>query len=137
VLADAFTAAGGRIVGVTGDSDEGDVTYGEIPVGKGQVRILGSLLPFPTDEYDHPFGLNDYSITFTAYEMTKNLLSWDRNAGNSGPPGGGGTTDGAGPSTARGNLAKTGGVAVVPLMAVLLLGAAVVLRNRRVRPARR
>ncbi|MFP5219386.1 MAG: M14 family zinc carboxypeptidase [Actinomycetes bacterium] len=130
----AFTDAGGRVVGVVGDSDEGNVTYGEIPVGDGQVRVLGSLLPFPTDEYDHPFGLNDYSITFTAYEMAKNLLSWDRDTGSSGSPGTG--TDGT-PSQAGGTLPKTGADPAVPLAALLLVMTALAVRTRRVRRARR
>ncbi|MCW2679949.1 MAG: hypothetical protein JWM62_1350, partial [Frankiales bacterium] len=76
VLPAAWEEAGGRVVGTTGDSDSGNITYGELTVGKGRVRILGSLLPFPTDEFDHPYGLNDYSVTFTAYDMAKNMWSW-------------------------------------------------------------
>ena len=139
----AFDAAGGRVVGVVGDSSDGHVTYGEIPVGEGQVRVLGSLLPFPTDEYDHPFGLNDYSITFTAYEMTRNLLSWDRDTGTSTPPAApapdtpatGGTS--APPRPRTGSLPATGADALLPVAALVTLAAAAALRSRRVRPARR
>src|SRR5688500_6858612 len=52
----AWKAAGGRAVGLIGDGDSGLVTYGEATLGAGRVRVLGSLLPVPSQEYDHPFG---------------------------------------------------------------------------------
>jgi hypothetical protein len=70
----AYEAAGGRVVGTVGDG----VTFGEIGVGNGVVRILGSLLPMPTEEYDHPYGLASYGVTYSGYEVTRNLLDWTR-----------------------------------------------------------
>ncbi|MGH3443126.1 MAG: M14 family zinc carboxypeptidase, partial [Nitriliruptorales bacterium] len=67
----AFEEAGGRVVGVVGDDA---VTLGEIPVGDGVVRVLGSLLPTPTEEFDHPFGLASYGVTYTGYEVLRNML---------------------------------------------------------------
>ena len=144
VTAAAWEAAGGRHVGVIGDADTGEVTYGELPVGDGQIRILGSFLPFPTDEFDHPFGLNDYSITFTAYEMAKNMWSWQRPGAVPGP----GTGAGAGPGTAApggpgagtanrgagGGLAATG--SELPWAAVIAVGTALAVVARRRRLAR-
>ncbi|MDX1510724.1 MAG: M14 family zinc carboxypeptidase [Nitriliruptorales bacterium] len=69
----AWDDAGGRIAGTIG---AGDVTLGELPVGDGVVRILGTLLPFPTDEFDHPFGVADYALTWTGYELAQNLFDW-------------------------------------------------------------
>ncbi len=67
----AWEAAGGRTVGTLAS---GATVLGELPVGEGQVRIIGSLLPFPTDLYDHPFGLSSYALTFTGYEVLRNAL---------------------------------------------------------------
>jgi hypothetical protein len=143
VSATAWEQAGGRNVGSIGDGGDGEVTYGELPVGEGQIRILGSFLPFPTDEFDHPFGLNDYSITFTAYEMAKNMWSWQRpgsagpgTGGPGGPGGGTGTGAGTGGRGGSGGLAATG--AELPWAAVAALGIALaVVARRRARPVRR
>ena len=68
---DAWATAGGRVVGRVG----GDVTFGEVVIGEGRVRILGSLIPMPSTEYFHPHGLDDYAITYAGYEVVKNMLS--------------------------------------------------------------
>ena len=51
--------------------------YGEIPVGKGRVRFLGALLPDPTEEYYHPYGLQNYAVTYTGYTLLQNMLKHD------------------------------------------------------------
>lgn len=117
----AWEEAGGRTVGTVGDSDSGNVTFGELEVGKGRIRILGSFLPFPTDEFDHPFGLNDYAITFTAYELAKNTWSWARPGGTTAPPP-------AAPATGR--LPATGADAPWPAL-VALLGVGLLLVRRK------
>jgi len=66
-----WEAAGGRTAGITtGDQ----VTLGELKVGKGQVRVIGALLPMPTEQYFHPFGLANYAVTYTGYQVLKNAL---------------------------------------------------------------
>ena len=77
---EAFEEADGRIVGMVSDK----VTLGEIKDGKGRIRILGSLLPMPTEEYDHPYGLMSYGVTYSGYEVFRNLLDWDRDTGSGG-----------------------------------------------------
>ena len=74
----AWKAAGGRVVGTdgTGAASIDRVTLGELELGKGRIRILGSLLPFPTTEFFHPFGLSSYGVTDTGYTLTKNLWTW-------------------------------------------------------------
>ena len=74
----AWKEAGGRVVGTdgTGDASIGRVTFGELAVGKGRIRILGSLLPYPTTEFFHPFGLLSYGITDPGFTLTKNLWTW-------------------------------------------------------------
>ena len=77
----AWTAAGGRAVGGSADSGARDAqavpqrtTLGEIGVGSGKIRVLGALLPQPTTEYDHPLGLEPYSLTYTGYILFCNLV---------------------------------------------------------------
>jgi hypothetical protein len=73
--------AGGRVVAGSADSGARDaqavydrVTIGEAPVGKGDIRIAGALLPQPTEEFDHQFGLEPYASTYTGYVIAANLL---------------------------------------------------------------
>jgi hypothetical protein len=73
--------AGGRTTATSADSGARDaqpvysrVTIGEMPVGNGDIRIAGALLPQPTEEFDHQFGLEPYSSTYTGYIMARNLL---------------------------------------------------------------
>ncbi len=71
----AIESAGGRVVGL--DSGEADrAALAEIPVGAGQVRVLGSLLPFPTTAFYHPLGLGSYAVTDNGYTVLRNLLTW-------------------------------------------------------------
>ncbi|NNF63953.1 MAG: tandem-95 repeat protein [Acidimicrobiia bacterium] len=73
--------AGGRVAGVTGP---GQVTLGELAHGAGVVRIIGPLLPMPSQQYYHPFGLADYALTYTGYQVLNNALQWNGMAGQ--PP---------------------------------------------------
>jgi len=41
------------------------------------VRILGALLPDPTEEFYHPFGLQDYAVTYTGYTLLQNMINVD------------------------------------------------------------
>ena len=63
--------AGGRTVGITTPDQ---VTLGELPVGRGQVRIIGPVLPRPTEQYYHPFGLASHAVTYTGYQVLNNAL---------------------------------------------------------------
>jgi hypothetical protein len=67
----AWQTAGGRSAGTTGTSK---TSLGEIPVGSGRVRILGSLLPDPSGDATHPFGASDYAVTYGGYQLFLNLL---------------------------------------------------------------
>lgn len=83
----AWDAAGGRTVGTEGTDDSSQrVTFGEVPVGAGQVRILGSFTPVPSTEYDHPFGLSSYAITEPGYELARNMWSHENPAQVPPPP---------------------------------------------------
>ena len=126
----AWTAAGGYTAGNNGTGRTG---YGEAPLGKGRVRFLGSLLPQPTEEFYHPYGLQSYAVTYTGYTLLQNMLAYDA-------PGLGIVVPGLPPLAPlpppaarpqpRPTVPATG--AEAPLAAVVLLAfAAVVARRRR------
>lgn len=69
----AWEAAGGRTVGLTGP---GEVSLGELAMGQGRVRIIGPLLPKPTEEHYHPYGLTSYALTYSGYQVLLNSLQW-------------------------------------------------------------
>jgi hypothetical protein len=124
----AWAKAGGVTVGTTGDGSANAVTYGELKVGQGRVRILGSLLPVPTEKYDHPFGLSSYAVTTNGYAIFRNLVnqkSPNRTTGAAQQPVAGPPAEEPGPMPATGGsllLATGGGV---------LLGAGLLLLRRR------
>jgi len=63
-----------RAVGTT-DAVQ-NVSYGEIKYRGGRIRIIGALLPMPTKKFDNPFGVADYGLTYSGYQLLKNLLQW-------------------------------------------------------------
>jgi Zinc carboxypeptidase len=76
---------------------------GESVVGRGRVRFLGALLPQPSTDWDHDFGVEPYSLTYTGHLLLRNALEWPARPiqpdGGEGPgvaPSGGGEA-GAGP----------------------------------------
>jgi len=71
---EAWTAANGRIAGTVG----GQVALGEITEGAGRIRFVGALLPDPEERYDHPFGLSNYALTYTGWQLFENLVQWRR-----------------------------------------------------------
>jgi hypothetical protein len=66
---------GGRTVGTT-TADE--VTLGELSMGQGVVRVVGALLPMPSAQSYHPFGLANYALTYSGYQVLENALQWER-----------------------------------------------------------
>jgi uncharacterized protein (DUF2147 family) len=66
---------GGRTAGIT-TADE--TTLGELELGQGVVRVVGALLPMPTDRSYHPFGLSNYAVTYSGYQVLQNALQWER-----------------------------------------------------------
>ena len=70
-----WDAAGGYTAGTNGS---GQTIYGERPLGKGKVRLLGALLPQPTEEFFHPYGLQNYAVTYTGYTLLQNMLTYQR-----------------------------------------------------------
>ena len=122
----AWEKAGGTTVATNGT---GRTAYGEVPLGSGKVRFLGALLPQPTEEFFHPYGLQNYAVTYTGYSLLQNMLAYDA------PKLGGGArpaTDGGsfGPTTGR--LPATGGTFPLALAAGLVVALALLARRARV-----
>lgn len=83
---DAWTAIGGEIAGLRCGStqlnnpacDSNGVGLGQVAHGEGKVRIMGSLLPDPTEEFYHPYGLDHYATTYSGNAIMLNMLGWDK-----------------------------------------------------------
>ena len=75
VAQSAWDAKGGFTAGTNGS---GQTIYGERTLGKGKVSFLGALLPQPTEEHFHPFGLQNYAVTYTGYTLLENMLDYSR-----------------------------------------------------------
>jgi hypothetical protein len=74
VAQSAWETDGGFTAGTNGTMR---TIYGEKPLGEGRVRFLGALLPQPTEAYYHPYGLQNYAVTYTGYTLLENMLVWD------------------------------------------------------------
>ena len=75
VASAAWQAGGGVTLGTNGGT--GQTIYGEKPLGQGRVRFLGALLPDPSEEFFHPYGLQNYAVTYTGYTLLENMLRYD------------------------------------------------------------
>jgi hypothetical protein len=42
------------------------------------VRVVGAALPMPTEQFYHPFGLANYALTYSGYQVLQNALQWER-----------------------------------------------------------
>jgi murein tripeptide amidase MpaA len=67
----AFEAVGGRVAAL---DQRGTVMLGDVAVGDGRVVVIGGLLPQPSENHFHPYGLADYSVTSTGYQVLLNAL---------------------------------------------------------------
>ncbi|MBW3658070.1 MAG: hypothetical protein KY457_05490, partial [Actinobacteria bacterium] len=83
----AWTGAGGLHLGRSyvrpgpqGGKGWDGVSLGELPLGDGVVRIVGALLPEPTQDNFHPYGLSSFGLTYTGYQLFENATTW-RNPG--------------------------------------------------------
>jgi hypothetical protein len=73
---------GSPLMGVSsrtvGQTNNGRTVLGELTLNCGRVRIAGALLPMPVERYYHPFGLANYSLTYSGWQVFKNLVQWNR-----------------------------------------------------------
>jgi hypothetical protein len=131
----AWEAAGGTTVATNGT---GRTAYGEIDKGKGKVRFLGALLPQPTEDFYHPYGLQSYAVTYTGYTLLQNMLAYDAPGLGAAAPAPAAPGPAAPPAAAprpAAPLPATGGESVLPLAALVLLGTASALAISRRRSA--
>lgn len=85
VAADAVTGLGGEIAGRACGStslndpacDDNGAGLGFVPLGQGRIQFMGSLLPDPTEEFYHPYGLDHYATTYSGNQILRNMLGWD------------------------------------------------------------
>jgi hypothetical protein len=83
---DAWEAAGGTTAARTlvretvnpGSPGHTGTSLGELPFGNGVIRIGGAVLPEPTEQNYHPFGLASYALTYTGYQVFENLIEYRR-----------------------------------------------------------
>ena len=92
---ETWEKAGGRSIAASSDAGARDagpvfdqVTIGELKLGSGQIRIAGALLPQPSQEYDHEWGLEPYAVTYTGYTVARNLLDQPNRGAGPGTIGG-------------------------------------------------
>ncbi|MEA3165162.1 MAG: hypothetical protein QOJ26_6 [Thermoplasmata archaeon] len=76
-----FSALGGedwgRACGTTnlGDKcEQNGVGLGKVKLGEGQIQFIGALLPDPTEEFYHPYGLDPYATTYSGNQILRNML---------------------------------------------------------------
>jgi hypothetical protein len=92
VRTSAWKAAGGDVIGTTilpglgrgedpaldrPQDDGARTSVGELPLGKGQIRIVGGALPTPTEANDHRFGLRSYGLTYSGLFLMENAIRHD------------------------------------------------------------
>jgi hypothetical protein len=107
--------AGGRTVGMA----NGRTTFGELVLGKGDIRVIGGLLPRPTAAYDHPFGIASYAVTYSGYEAFRNML--DIATPRGGTRGGGGGQAGSLPSTGSSPWSSAWPAVLLSMLAALVV----------------
>ncbi|HUR24531.1 MAG TPA: hypothetical protein VM327_00765 [Candidatus Thermoplasmatota archaeon] len=67
----------GTACGTTQLSDrcpDNGIGIGKVKVGAGQIQFMGSLLPDPTEEFYHPYGLDPYATTYSGNQILRNML---------------------------------------------------------------
>ncbi len=52
------------------------VSLGRLNVGDGRIQFIGALLPDPTEEFYHPYGLDDYATTYSGNQILRNMMGW-------------------------------------------------------------
>ena len=84
----AWEEAGGETIGTVDPPQDRKQTsegtgepftnIGFLPAGKGRIVIFGALLPQPTEDFSHWFGLNAYTVSAAGQTMFLRTLDWKR-----------------------------------------------------------
>ena len=53
---------------------ENEVGLGRVKYGRGNIGIIGALLPQPTERYDHLYGLTGYAVTVAGGQVLNNMI---------------------------------------------------------------
>ncbi|MDQ3986975.1 MAG: hypothetical protein M3280_10845 [Actinomycetota bacterium] len=90
VARDAWKKAGGTTIGTVDPpkdrkrgaegTDSNKTSIGTLKLGKGKIAIFGALLPRPTEQHDHWFGLNPYTISIAGQTLLLRALGLDESA---------------------------------------------------------
>lgn len=84
---EAWENAGGTTIGTvdpparketTEGTGERFTNIGFLPANKGRIVIFGALLPQPTEQFSHWFGLNAYAVSAAGQTMFIRALDWKR-----------------------------------------------------------
>lgn len=76
IVPSEWDALGGELVGTLYNSDH--VGLGIVPDGEGTIHFIGALLPDPSEEFYHPFGLDSYATIPTGNTLLRNALGWEQ-----------------------------------------------------------
>ncbi len=58
--------------------DNFGVALGTASVGEGTIHFMGALLPDPTEEFYHPYGLDHYATTYSGNLIMLNMLGFEK-----------------------------------------------------------
>ncbi|HUR24530.1 MAG TPA: DUF4350 domain-containing protein [Candidatus Thermoplasmatota archaeon] len=78
-----YAALGGEVAGIECGTPQlfdpcagNGVALGKVGLGAGRIQFIGALLPDPTEEFYHPYGLDAYATTYSGNQILRNLLLW-------------------------------------------------------------
>ncbi|MEZ3117397.1 M14 family zinc carboxypeptidase [Halobaculum sp. MBLA0147] len=74
IAPDAFDGVGGTVAARRERRSGTLVTAGTVSVGSGELVVIGGLLPRPSQENLHPFGLAGHGVTHLGYTVLANAL---------------------------------------------------------------
>jgi hypothetical protein len=84
----SWEGAGGETIGTVDPPEDRKQTIegtgepftniGFLPSGKGRIVIFGALLPQPTEDFSHWFGLNPYTVSAAGQRMFLRSIGWKR-----------------------------------------------------------
>ena len=72
----AWTKAKGKVQAHI--EQENEVGLGRVRYGRGNIGIIGALLPQPTERYDHFYGLAGYGVTVAGGQVLNNMIVFGR-----------------------------------------------------------